>query len=212
MNEKKYDWEPFLRQWNAELMASKLLREEAIPYNQHLYPPAVLNSGWLGYPGATEEQLTALEIRLGTKLPPSYRQFLAFTNGWRIIDWCIPQIWSSEQVDWVANKNPEFAEMSKRNPELDIYDLSDEEYLVYDDKNGEHIIRSWYIATALEISDRERHGTAQLMLNPLIISDKGEWEAFFYAHWIPVGIRFRTFWDLMQYLYRAFSQSEKETA
>jgi hypothetical protein len=50
------------------------------------------------------------------------------------------------------------------------------------------------------------------MLNPQIISDDGEWEAFFYAHWMACGVRFRTFWDLMQYQYSMFSQSEREKA
>ena len=45
--------------------------------------PEVIASRWLGYPGATEEQIMNLETRLGRKLPPSYRAFLKASNGFR---------------------------------------------------------------------------------------------------------------------------------
>ncbi|MGZ3716189.1 MAG: LuxR C-terminal-related transcriptional regulator, partial [Ktedonobacterales bacterium] len=60
-------------------------------------PPEVIASGWLGSPGATETELQQLEERLGTCLPPSYRQFLQFTNGWRDTGHFIPTIWSTEE-------------------------------------------------------------------------------------------------------------------
>jgi hypothetical protein len=38
--------------------------------------------GWLGQEPATEADITAAESRLGTRLPPSYRNFLLTSNGW----------------------------------------------------------------------------------------------------------------------------------
>lgn len=38
--------------------------------------------GLAGNPGAPESAIRVAELRLGRKLPPSYRQFLAFSDGW----------------------------------------------------------------------------------------------------------------------------------
>jgi hypothetical protein len=38
--------------------------------------------GLAGNPSAPESALVVTELRLGRKLPPSYRQFLAFSDGW----------------------------------------------------------------------------------------------------------------------------------
>jgi hypothetical protein len=43
------------------------------------------NEQQLGLP-ATEEQIAALEQRVGRPLPPSYRTFLSLYNGWRQVD------------------------------------------------------------------------------------------------------------------------------
>lgn len=44
-----YDWQPFLRQLSKSLLEVDYIREEL--------PPEVVASGWLGYPGATEDQI-----------------------------------------------------------------------------------------------------------------------------------------------------------
>jgi SMI1/KNR4 family protein SUKH-1 len=38
--------------------------------------------GLAGNPGAPDSAIAVAELRLGRKLPPSYRQFLAFSDGW----------------------------------------------------------------------------------------------------------------------------------
>lgn len=38
--------------------------------------------GLAGNPSAPESAIVVTELRLGRKLPPSYRQFLAFSDGW----------------------------------------------------------------------------------------------------------------------------------
>ncbi len=47
--------------------------------------------------------------------------------------------------------------------------------------------------TALEISDHEVSGSAVYLLTPQIITPEGEWEAWFFAHWIPGAERYRSF-------------------
>ncbi|MGZ3600589.1 MAG: SMI1/KNR4 family protein [Ktedonobacterales bacterium] len=92
-----FNWKDLMAQWNQELLADEGIRAEL--------PPEAIASGWLGYPGATEAQIAQLEERLGTSLPPSYRQFLQFSNGWRDTGHFIPAIWSTEEVEWFAVQN-----------------------------------------------------------------------------------------------------------
>src|SRR5512133_1332287 len=50
--------------------------------------------------GATADQIAAAELRLGMELPPSYRQFLIATNGWRVPRGSAGRFWSASEVDW----------------------------------------------------------------------------------------------------------------
>jgi hypothetical protein len=59
-----FNWETFLRRWSQELLKS-------VNNDQQQLSPEVIQTGWLGYPGATEEQIVCAETRLGTTLPPS---------------------------------------------------------------------------------------------------------------------------------------------
>src|SRR5690349_11001386 len=75
MTEKSFAWEPLLRSWSQEWLTSAEYRS--------VLSDEVIASGWLGYPAANKEQIARVEQRLGIALPPSYREFLRTTNGWR---------------------------------------------------------------------------------------------------------------------------------
>lgn len=188
-----FDWPGLMTQWNAELVADDEIRG--------LLPPEVVASGWLGYPGATEEQLAALETRLGAALPPSYRAFLVYSNGWRETGHFIPAIWSTEEIEWFAVRNQDTIDAwidGERYDGSEPVPISDEEYLDYgEDGASASAFRSEYLKSALEISDRETAGTAVYLLNPQIVTPEGEWEGWFFAHWIPGAERYRSFWELM---------------
>ena len=66
------DWRSFLETWSRELIEAGASPD---------LPTEVVESGWLGFPGATDEQLSLAEARLGIGLPPSYREFLAVADG-----------------------------------------------------------------------------------------------------------------------------------
>lgn len=71
----KFDWEILLKEFSQKLVAGLNERRKVE------IPSEVIQSGWLGYLGATEKQITQAEARLKTTLPPSYREFLKVTNG-----------------------------------------------------------------------------------------------------------------------------------
>lgn len=182
-----YAWGPFLLEWEREIFASRLYRED----RQYLATD-LAQRHTLRNPGASEEQLRALEIRLNATLPPSYREFLSYTNGWYQVGLEIEQLWSTEEVEWFATRNQDWIDnwlSGYGDPIL----VSDEEYLDYGSSHATPI-RTEYLNTLLEISNGE--GKVEIyVLNPKIITPEGEWEAWRFEEDLA---RYPSFWDLMQ--------------
>ncbi|WP_416666372.1 SMI1/KNR4 family protein [Egbenema bharatensis] len=198
-----FDWERFLRRWSQEIL-------ETLDYAQEQLPPEVIERGWLGYPGATEAQIAQAEVRLGTTLPPSYRAFLKVTNGWRQTTPFIHHLWSVEEILWFADRHPKWLntwlEKSEHleSPAQEGLPLSveDKEYFVYGSEQDCSKIRAEYLQTALEISKRGE--AAIYLLNPQVITEEGEWEAWFLGDWLPGADRYRSFQAMMQAEYESF--------
>jgi len=192
------EWESWLADWNRELLEridpslENRLNRAGIALETHLLrydvTPETRASGWLGYPAATEDQITRLEARLGRTLPPSYRAFLKASNGFRQPEMLVWRILPAEEVDWFRVQNQETIDIVKSYA---LGDLSD----------------------TLQISAREIAGSAVYLLNPEVITAGGEWEAIYYAHWqVPNCINYSSFWDLMrrEYQYSALHQARGE--
>ncbi|MEH1937938.1 MAG: SMI1/KNR4 family protein [Nostoc sp.] len=77
---KKTQWENRIREWSQKRI--EIFLED---YDEERLSPEVRKSGYLGYPGATEEEIVATEARLNVTFPPSYREFLKASNGLRPI-------------------------------------------------------------------------------------------------------------------------------
>ena len=209
-----FAWRPFL-----ERVSHDLLTDDAV---RAMLPPGAITSGWLGYEGAPEEEIVALERRLGTTLPPSYRSFLAESNGWRNCGPFIYNLWSCPDVRWFQERNQEWidAYVHPENNGITILyppgqepptprPLTDEEYLVYGNQQDSCRFRTEYLQTALEISDVG--DSAVLLLNPKTISPGGEWEAWLFANWMPGAHRYRSFRELMQGEYESFLRLRAES-
>jgi hypothetical protein len=195
-----YDWRPFLSRWSREALAA----DPATPGYDRAAPAP---PGWLGAPGATEAQLAALEARLGAALPPSYRAFLQVSNGWGRTTPFIDHLWSSEEVDWFAVRNQDWVDAwtgaySYAGEALPT--VPDATYLQYGEDQDCALLRLEYLQSALEIS--ETGDSAIYLLNPQIVTPAGEWEAWFFATWLPGARRYPSFWELMQGEYRSFRQ------
>jgi len=181
---QKYDWQGLLQQWNAELLSDSQIVAQL--------PAEVIESGWLGYPGATEEQIAVAEARLGATLPESFHEFLKLTNGWRMTGYFIDRIWSTEELQWFYVRNRQWADTYLQGG---FEPVPDEKYFVYGkEQDGMLTMRVEYLKTALEISDV---GDACIyLLNPRIRTPDGEWEAWFFSTWGGAN-RYRSFWELM---------------
>jgi hypothetical protein len=202
---ESFDWDAFLRDYNAELLASEHVAE-TIRHGDDELAEAV-RTGWLGYPGATEKDLQQAEKRLGTTLPPGYRAFLGASNGWRCPSVTIPRLWSTEEIEWLAITDPDVIEAY-----ADQEPVRDQDYFVYGTEQHSYLFRSEYLAHALRIGEREVAGTALYLLIPDVVTARGEWEAWMLAHWLPGAKRYRSFRELMEDERSSFLQLEAHAA
>ena len=205
-----FDWHDFLRQWSQEILASMEDRLNQLPVD-------VVKSGWLGYPGATEEHIVQTEMRLQTTLPPSYREFLKVTNGWRQTTPFIYRMWSIENVEWFSLRHPTWIEKfilenveiqrvrARRNNGSGVDQrVLDSDYFIYGDYQDCSKLRTEYLRTALEIS--EKGESSIYLLNPQVVTESGEWEAWFFGDWLPGADRYRSFQEMMQAEYNFFHE------
>jgi hypothetical protein len=187
-----FAWKEFLTQWSQELLMYEDIRTD----RRGLLPAGAVASGWLGFPGAVEGQIAQAEARLGIRLPPSYREFLAVSNGWSVLAPFIDHLWSTDEIDWLSVRRQDLIDgwLPLRD------ECPDEEYLAYTEDGVAECdcLRTEHMSTALEISDTAYGDTAICFLNPQIVTPDGEWEAWFHAHWLPGAIRYRSFWHLVQ--------------
>jgi HEAT repeat protein len=186
------DWKPFLSRWSVQMMQSGLA-EQVDP------PPE--SSDWLGFPKASAREITALEKRLGLTLPPSYREFLQVSNGWRRTTPFIANLRHASEANWFRIENEQWTEVYAESGS----DLSDAEYFDYE-KNGELHHRAAHMAHLVQISDVD---DGVYLLNPQTVTPDGEWEAWFFANWIPGARRYPSFAHLMVGEYKSFAELEK---
>ncbi|MGD1857963.1 MAG: SMI1/KNR4 family protein [Leptolyngbyaceae cyanobacterium] len=210
-----FDWRVFLETWSQEFIAS-VSDLDSIPTD-------VVESGWLGYPGATEEQIIQVETRLEISLPPSYRDFLKVSNGWRQMTPFIYRVWSVEEVDWFVSRHHIWIDTfiaRQLKPQKDTHtaeasangayrphQVPDSEYLLYDETQDCSKIRYEYLHTALEISDKGE--SSIYLLNPQIKTSDGEWEAWFFGDWLPGADRYPSFRHMMEAEYANFLEMKE---
>jgi hypothetical protein len=213
---ENFDWHDFLKQWSDDFIRNFK--------NVNQLPVEVINSRWLGFPGATEDQIRNAELRLRTSFPPSYRAFLKVSNGWRQTTPFIYRIWSVEEVEWFSKRHSgwirAFTEShfnSRRSHTQNKHQLNgsphiskvpDADYFLYGDRQDCSKIRLDYLNSSLEVSAKGE--SAIYLLNPHVISTQGEWEAWFFGDWLPGADRYRSFQELMEAEYRNFLEMKDD--
>jgi len=175
-----FDWASFLADWSRELIACEDIARKL--------PSEVRASGWLGYAPASKEQIGSAEARLGRTLPVSYREFLTVSNGWRATGFFIDRMWSTEEIEWFRVRHHEW--IADWNLGVAAYDASNPNAPGPADDDAQ------YLPSALEIS--EVGDSAINLLNPLVLTGDGEWQAWFFSNWNPGSVRHRSFREMME--------------
>lgn len=185
--ESVQEWNDFLQVFNADLLASAEIRETL--------DDDIVSAGWLGFPPTTEAQLKALESRLEKNLPRSYRSFLLASDGWRSTGWDSIQILPCNKVVWLRDADPGI--ISAWCEEAATYEVPDDAYFVYGDAQDCCNIRNEYLPDMLLISGSSWTHQDYFFLNPRIVFDNGEWEAWHFSFEYPGASRYRSFAELM---------------
>ncbi|MEU6743545.1 SMI1/KNR4 family protein [Streptosporangium sandarakinum] len=173
-------WKPFLERWSEEWAAL----HDAEPPSGTGEP---VGETWLGFPPASEEEVREAEARLGRTLPPSFREFLLTTNGWRNAGHFVWRLRGTDDLGWLRDLDPMWVES---------YGTVAHEY----EGAAEQAAT---VRRALLISGEADAGV--LFLDPEDVDEHGEWAAYELFTWTAVGPERRgSFRELMLGLYTGF--------
>jgi hypothetical protein len=144
---------------------------------------------------ATEEQLDKAEAKLKIKFPPSYRAFLVASNGLKNASRAVPVLKPVDKLKWFKREHKDWVEAYTAPMQgMDLPLPAEQDYFNYssDDRGS---FDASHLAHTLSIS--EIGDDAVLLLNPMVIWPDGEWEAWFFANWVPGAVRYRSFAEWM---------------
>lgn len=159
---RSFDWGSFLKQLSEfrlsdPTIARKISAEKC-------------TARWLGELAATEQEIATLEARLGQRLPPSFRSFLAVANGFDHPSSFLPRLLSTREVDWFEVHHSDWA----------------------------NAYRESYPSLGRTLQVSAVGDGAVLLLNPEVISSDGEWQADFFSNWNPGVTAFSSLGEYME--------------
>ncbi|GGX71517.1 cell wall assembly protein [Streptomyces minutiscleroticus] len=178
MSDEFFNWQEFLGRWQEEWIPLEDEDED----DEHTVLP-------LGRPGADEAAIVAAEERLGRRLPPSYREFLAVSDGWRVDQTAgIYQLGGVADIDWF------------RDP-FDMTPLY-EQNLGQDPREEDVLLAGmWRRALRLETDSDMSYA----LLDPGDRDQDGEWALYVYKGWGgEYPDRYPSFRAYMEAMYRGF--------
>jgi hypothetical protein len=129
---------------------------------------------------------------------------LSISNGWRPFDSFIGRLLSVGEVEHFGKANPErLASLQKAYRENAVSDI---EYLDYEPAKNVEAMRIGYYQDSLLVGTAWGVEDDMVILNPHIVFPDGEWEAIFFANWIPGNQRYRSFRDFVAYSVQMLEQ------
>ncbi|EPJ41620.1 hypothetical protein STAFG_1313 [Streptomyces afghaniensis 772] len=178
-----FDWRSFLLRWSGE-WADSLPDGETRSADDE----AAWRARWLGFPAAPEERIAAMEERLGRRMPPSYREFLEVSDGWRHAGGFVWLLAGTEDAHWHDN-------------ESGLADMF-EEYLDEDaDPEERREADIWRRGLQLDVESDATH----VLLDPEDVDEDGEWAVYTWASWLAEPPqRHANFLEFMRDRYREF--------
>ncbi len=183
MSSASFDWYEFLGRWQGEWVPRADADEDEDPDAdaEVLAPP--------GRPGADEVAIAAAEERLGRRLSPSYRSFLAASDGWHVDQpAAIYRLGGAADIDW-------FQDPHGMAP---LYEQG-----LGDDPREEDVLLAgmWRRALRLETESDMSHA----LLDPGDSDEDGEWALYVYKGWSgEFPDRYPSFRAYMETMYRRF--------
>ncbi|PWU17023.1 MAG: hypothetical protein C5B50_12070 [Verrucomicrobia bacterium] len=140
----------------------------------------MIDSGWLGFPPATETDISEAEHRIGTRLPPSLRDFYAVTNGWRTTGPFVWEVLPTTRIGWLQDLVPQLYDMAtaaEAIPGPFKKDPGDARLMEYRLEQGTRVKRSLVLSLEGDASN--------WLLDPGTLNRAGEWAAGRWSSWNP---------------------------
>ncbi|WP_051853452.1 SMI1/KNR4 family protein [Streptomyces aureocirculatus] len=177
------EWQEFLARWSEEWADACGPDDVRDPGDEE-----ARSARWLGFAPATPERITALEERLGHRLPPSYRTFLEITDGWRNAGDFVWLLAGTEQAHWYED-DASLAEIF--GEDLD------------EDSTPEEVLEATIWTRALELAVES--DVVSVLMDPQDVDEHGEWAVYTWAPWRgSPPERHASFWAYMNDAYREF--------
>lgn len=195
------DWQTFLETWSSKIFAREL--DEDLENYSRWFPNEVAKRNCSSQ-AALESEILELELKLGKSLPTSYRNFLLCSNGWIIVNE-YSKLFGTKEIDWFHTLNKEWVDVWNKDERDEV---DDEKYFLYGEHQDPCYIRNYYMKTALQISTDE-DGYVYL-LNPMVVNEQGEWEAWDFGNKIAGAYRYRSFWEMMQAVFKRSFKEEND--
>ncbi|MEU6006629.1 SMI1/KNR4 family protein [Streptomyces sp. NPDC047453] len=186
MSGESFNWHDFLGRWQEEWVP-RADGDEDEDGGQTVVP--------LGRPGADEAAIAAAEERLGRRLPPSYREFLAVSDGWHVEQMAgVYQLGGAADIDWFQDPfgmTPMYEENLGDNPR----------------KEDVLLAGMWRRALQLETDSDMSYA----LLDPGDSGQDGEWALYVYKGWSgELPDRYPSFRAYMEAMYRGFHSDRVE--
>jgi len=155
-------WQAYLTEYGQDVV--RTLDER----RRQLLTEDQLSRGWLGGDPVDESRIAALEARLGTRLPASYRAFVGASDGWQELGHFMYRMRGIADIDWFRVADPRTCEILGGGEDL-----------------GPILRRALLIS---------KEGDAQYwFLDPEDVSPDGEWAAYTWSSWGFLSERYPSF-------------------
>ena len=155
-------WQRYLTEFGTDVVRVMNERE------RREFTPEQLARGWLGGDRVDEARIVALEERLGTRLPATYRAFVGASDGWRNISEFMYSMRTVDEIGWFREAEPETFEILGGDDELGP--LLERALLISQDGDAQY----WFLDTG-------------------DVSPDGEWAAYTWSSWGFLSERFPSF-------------------
>jgi hypothetical protein len=163
------DWAGYLVEYGATYVRTA---------NEYVRPRLTaeqVETHWLGAGPASEEALAATEERLGTRLPPGLRTFLAATDGWCGVGGWISEVHGCAEIDWLRDT-----------------DIGEDLIELYAEEEVEELCALFRRALLVA------YGEDLWLLDPASRGPDGEWAAHEFAPKYGEGEEYASFTELFE--------------
>ncbi len=182
-----FDWRSFLLRWSGE-WADSLPDGETRGEDDE----TARRARWLGFPPASEERIADMEERLGRRMPPSYREFLKVSDGWRHAGGFVWLLAGTGDARW--------------HNDASGLAVTFEGYL--DENAGPEERREadlWRRGLQLDVESDITH----VLMDPDDVDEDGEWAVYTWSSWLAEPPkRHANFLEFMRAMHRQFHSLE----